>query len=82
VKKAQYDTEVNAANAEANLASTLQVKFTKSNFSKNYLISHHLIDLNQGFPTFHLHCPPKTKISNVVSPQEEVVSSLEGLKYF
>jgi hypothetical protein len=25
VKKAQYDTEVNAANAEANLASTLQV---------------------------------------------------------
>ncbi len=38
--------------------------------------------LDQGFPTFYIRCPPKTKISNVASPQEEVVPPLEGLNDF
>ncbi len=38
--------------------------------------------LVQGFPTFYLCCTPKTKISNVASPQEEVVPPLKGLKIF
>ena len=40
------------------------------------------ITLTQGFPTFYLCCPPKAKISNVASPQEEVVPALKGLNIF
>ena len=39
-------------------------------------------DVEQGFPTFYIRCPPKTKISNLASPQEEIVPPLEGQKDF
>jgi hypothetical protein len=60
---------------------TLQNRLFKIHFLK-FLKFSLIYTLYREFPTFYLRCPPKTKISNVASPQEEAVPPLEDLKDF